>query len=313
MRTPVSADAPSKIILLGEHAVVHGSAALAVPIRDVRARVSVVQGQEPNTIIVHARDLNTTYRVHESTERDEPTLVTGIRHALAALGVKTYPTLAMTIHSDIPVASGMGSGAAVTTAMIRALYRAYQRDIASDELNDMVFALEKLYHGTPSGIDNTVIVHEKPICYVRNEPVRFLTVGSPMMLLVGDTGHPAPTKQAVQDVADLLQHDPMAREAIKAIDALVRQALESLSVGSAVELGRLMSQNHVHLQNLTVSSPELDRLVTVAEAAGAMGAKLSGGGRGGNMIALVNEKSASKVEAALYAAGAVKVYQTILL
>jgi mevalonate kinase len=175
-----------------------------------------------------------------------------------------------------------------------------------------VFQAEQYFHGTPSGIDNTVIVYERPIYFVKNRPFEILHVPEPIELIIADTGIPASTKNTVEAVAKLRRSKNDTNGLIEEIGSLTQSAKLALSNANREELGYLMNQNHKMLQSLTVSSTELDHLVETAQQAGAYGAKLSGGGRGGNMIAIVDPDMAPEVKNALKAAGAANVFQTEL-
>src|SRR5690606_39028211 len=104
------------------------------------------------------------------------------------------------ISSTIPVASGLGSGAAVSVALLRALSSFFSLQLTEHQINEMVFESEKLHHGTPSGIDNTVITFNKPVYFVKDQPIETFTVGKPFTIIIADTGIPAPTKESVGDV-----------------------------------------------------------------------------------------------------------------
>lgn len=307
------ASAPAKVILLGEHAVVYGQPAIAIPVSSLRASVSVTfdsQGKE--TLRIFSDDASVSGMTVPSVDGVEDALVTAVRLATERLEIELSGAT-ITIHSDIPVASGLGSGAAVTTAIIRALAEVVSKKLPEDEINAMVYEVERIFHGTPSGIDNTVIVYERPIFFVRNHPFEQIQPRQPLHILIGDTGIRASTKHAVTDVRHLLETQPeQFQPIVAAIGGLVWQARNCIEHGQIDQLGNLMMRNHELLQSLTVSSPELDRLVRAALDAGALGAKLSGGGRGGNMIALVTPATRSSVEASLRQAGAVNVYYTVL-
>jgi mevalonate kinase len=233
-------------------------------------------------------------------------------------GLAKLPNLRITVKSTIPIASGLGSGAAMAAAVIRALARHLGlMHLARDErVSDLTYQVEKLLHGTPSGIDNTVVAHEKTIYFIRQEPknqIETLTVAQPLRILVGDTGVASATKSVVGDVRRQWQADPERFERIfdgcGRIAALARRAIEE---GAVRELGQLMTDNQALLREMTVSALELDRLVASAMSAGALGAKLSGAGRGGNMIALVTVASEEDVRQALLLAGATSVQSSVL-
>jgi mevalonate kinase len=189
--------------------------------------------------------------------------------------------------------------------LIRALALHIAHPLTDDQVNGLAYEIEKLHHGTPSGIDNTVITYAKPVYFIKDKPIETFKVGMPFTIVIGDTGIPAPTKESVGDVRRLRMRDQYNIEnifnEISQIALIGRRSIES---GKPEQLGELMDQNHEYLQVLTVSSPELDKLVETARAAGALGAKLSGSGRGGNMIALVKQAKAESVASALIAAGA---------
>ncbi len=307
--TEVVATAPGKIILFGEHAVVYGQPAIASPLFAVQARAVVRPGRRLQII---AANLARTIVVHPQPTKNEHALSIAARLLLNRLGVP-FPPYEVLLHSTIPVASGLGSGAAATTALLRALARALGHPLDAAELNELVFEIEKLYHGTPSGIDNTVIVYERPVYFVRGRPIETFQIGAPIHLLVADTGIASPTRAAVGDVRVLYERDPQRIGVIfESIGTICRQARQAIERGTISALGPLMQENQALLRELTVSSPELEQLIEVALEAGASGAKLSGGGRGGNMIALVAADAAAEVADALYRAGAARVILTTL-
>jgi mevalonate kinase len=218
------------------------------------------------------------------------------------------PDASITLRSDIPMASGLGSGAAVSAALARALSAAVGKPLEIDALNEMVYEIEKRHHGTPSGIDNTVICYEQPVYFVRGEAIRPLYVSGKFRFIIGDTGQASLTKPAVAAVRALYdENETFVQRLLSEVRIIVDEAREALAQGDAKALGNLMIANHALLQSLTVSSPDLDHLVSAALDAGALGAKLSGGGRGGNMIALADENNSNDIVAALHAAGAARV------
>lgn len=302
--------APAKIILFGEHAVVYGQPALAVPVPALTAQAEIVRGGSGLRII--AQDTGQTLPVNVDQAHVDNALT-----LMAALTLKHLqrpaPDAAITVHSTIPLASGLGSGAAVSAALGRAIALALDTPLSDADLNMLVYEVERMHHGTPSGIDNTVIVYEKPVFFMRGQPLEMLTIKTPFHILIGDTGKKGLTRESVGDVRKHYEQDPAGVgtqfETIGEIAWAARHALESGQIDS---LGELMNRNHQLLRDLTVSSPELEALCDAARQAGASGAKLSGGGRGGNMIALINPAQEAAVTQALYAAGAVRVVSTLI-
>ena len=294
--------APGKIILFGEHAVVYGRPALAVPVTQVHADVEVTDTDSAG-IWVDAPDIDLHAELN-TLPSDHP--IAAVIHNLFFLSrVSPFPTVNIKITSTIPVASGLGSGAAVTVALTRALSTHINYAMTDEQVNAFAYEIEKLHHGTPSGIDNTVITYAKPVYFVKGQAIETFKVGQPFTIVIGDTGVSAPTKESVGDVRKLWEADKTKWESLfDKVGELVKEARNSIESGKTKELGMLMNQNHTVLQELTVSSPELDKLVSAARTAGALGAKLSGGGRGGNMIALVEPSQAEAVAQSLLDAGA---------
>jgi mevalonate kinase len=295
------ATAPGKVILLGEHAVVYGQPAIAVPVTQVRAAAAIEAGAPGSRLTLVAADLETQVSL-ENAPRDDP-LAAAARLVLDHLSAPE-PDAVLTIESTIPIASGMGSGAAVSTALVRALAGYLGHRIETAEVSALVLEVEKLHHGTPSGIDNTVVAYEQPVYFVREQPIERLEVGTPLTLLIGDSGDPSPTGEIVGDVRRAWQRDPARYDALfDRIGELAREGRNAIESGSIDELGTRMDENHELLVEMGVSSARLDALVELARNAGAAGAKLSGAGRGGNVIALVDD-GAAQVAQALRDAGA---------
>ena len=303
------AHAPGKVILFGEHAVVYGRPAIAVPVTEVQASASVEPGEAGQGVVVVAPDLGRRIAMREAAE-DEP-LARIVRVTLARMKAEREPDLTITVTSTVPVARGMGSGAAVSTAIVRALSRHFEFWLTSRAISDLVFQTEVLYHGTPSGIDNTVISFEKPIYFITDEGWEVFWVGRPLLLLIADTGTASSTKEVVSDLRRRYQADPeQYAPTLDRIGEIVPAARACIERGQDEELGRLMDENHGLLQRLGVSCAELDRLVEVARSEGALGAKMSGAGWGGNMIALVNEATQGRIDMMLRLAGATRVIIT---
>ncbi|PJF39526.1 MAG: mevalonate kinase, partial [Phototrophicales bacterium] len=152
-----------------------------------------------------------------------------------------------------------------------------------------------------------------PVYFIKGQPIQHITIGQPMRLLVATLPHATPTYITVGDVAKLYSNNPTRIGGIfKTIGQLVEWARQALLEGDMVVLGQLMQANQYHLQTLTVSDQMLDTLCDAALDAGALGAKLSGGGRGGNMIALVTPERETYVQEALLANGAQRVIPTTL-
>lgn len=302
------ASAPGKVILFGEHAVVYGQPAIAAPVSQVQAQ-AVVMPNPKGGIQVMAPQIAVDSPLRELPL--EHALAKAIELTLDALGVEGAPGFKLRVTSTIPLAAGLGSGAAVSVAVIRAVSAFMGHPLPDKVVNKLTFEIEKIHHGTPSGVDNTVVTYGLPVFFIKGQPIETFEPECPFTLVIGDTGVPSPTSVAVGEVRQAWQAQPERyQELFDGCGALTRQARGLLETGEVEKLGPLMDQNHQLLVEMGVSSPELEALVQAAREAGAWGAKLSGGGRGGNMIALVNPGEAQRVSEALLAAGAVNTITT---
>jgi mevalonate kinase len=301
--------APGKVILFGEHAVVYGQPAIAVPVAQVRAKATVETASESQGITVIAQDLGQSYSLEQAPPDDALRAI--VVSTLEQMGMGTQHDLTLTVSSTIPMARGLGSGAAVSTAIVRALSRYLGHPLSPQAISNLVYETEKIHHGTPSGIDNTVIAFEKPVYFVKDQMTEIFSVERPFLLAIADTGIASPTKIAVSHVRRAWEREQQKYEEIfDEIGTIAEMGRRAIERGEIETAGRLMNENHRLLQLIGVSSPELEGLVEAAREGGALGAKLSGAGRGGNIIALVTEETRSRVDMMLRLAGAKDVIVT---
>jgi len=306
-----SASACGKIILFGEHAVVYNSPAIAVPVSSLHANVSV---QEADTLIIDARNLSAEYQILKEPLKKNHTafaLQETIFDTLKHFKLSKNQKIRITIDSKIPISAGMGSSAAVAVATIRALAAFFKKKITNEELYNLAHKTEVIHHITPSGVDLSVIINEKPIFFKKGDPnvLDLLSLKNKISLVIGDTGVQSKTSEVV---ADVRVNREKYEEEFAEIRTIVEQARNLIESGDVLRLGPLMDDNHEVLQKINVSSPELDNLVKAAREAGALGAKLSGAGRGGNMIALADENGKA-ISQALMDAGAGRVFYAEIL
>ncbi len=303
------ARAPGKVILFGEHAVVYGRPAIAVPVTEVQSEAHVEPGRAGQGTVIVAPDLGHRIVLRDAADDDPLALI--VRLALLAIKEERDPDLTVTVSSSVPIARGMGSGASVSTAIARALAQHFGGWLSSRTISDLVYQTEVLHHGTPSGIDNTVVAFEKPIYFIKDEGWEVFWVGSPFLIAIADTGIESSTKEVVGDLRRRYGAEPDGyRLLFDQVGEIVVDARAAIEQGEAETLGKLMDRNHALLQELGVSCPELDRLVAAAQEGGALGAKLSGAGWGGNVIALVTEETRGRVDMMLRLAGATRVIVT---
>ena len=306
-----TASAPGKVILFGEHAVVYGQPAIAIPVTQVRARATLTPNiSEPaGEVKILAPDVGLDCNwEHLAPDNPIRAAVIGVK---SALGIDHVPACTIRVISTIPIASGLGSGAAVSVAVIRALAGFLGNPLPDEQVSALAFEVEKIHHGTPSGIDNTVVTYARPVYFIQGKAIETFDVPQPFTILIGDTGLSAPTKESVGDVRAAWQADPRPFDRLfTAIGSIAKTARQAIENGHPDWLGPLMDENHELLCELGVSSSELDNLVHAAKQAGALGAKLSGGGRGGNMISLVPVDHVEAVTSSLIGAGAAQVIMT---
>jgi mevalonate kinase len=307
-----TAVAPAKIILLGEHAVVYGQPALAVPVDGVEAQATVFPAEGPLTVRAHfpPAEARPPRSVEVGAAPEEDALATAVREALRHVGGADRPAWLIEVTSSIPTGRGMGSSAALAVAIVRAVGRAAGVELDDDTVALLAFEAERRTHGAPSGIDNTVIAHRRPI-HFRQGHAEPAVVGAPVDLVIADSGAASATREMVAAVGARRAGRPAVYDTwFERIGRLVEEAAAALAGGDLPRLGRLMNTNHLILQALEVSTPALDALVATARHGGALGAKLSGAGGGGVVVALATAETAQQLADALGHAGAAGVFHT---
>jgi mevalonate kinase len=295
-----TSSAPGKVILFGEHAVVYGKPAIAVPVEQLKARAVVeADPRSPaGSVRLWAPDIGLDSMLNQLDENHP--LVATVMQVQAACGFHRLPACKIKLTSTIPVASGLGSGAAISVAMIRALSAFLGCTFTQEQVCAMAYEVEKIHHGTPSGLDNTVITYDQPIFFVRGKSIQFLVPAQSFTVVIGDTGISSPTLDAVREVRQAWEEDRTLYDGyFESLGNFALSARKMIEAGEVESLGSLMQASQEILRKMRVSSPALDSLVSTALEAGAWGAKLSGGGRGGNMIALTSPQRAERVAQAL--------------
>lgn len=258
--------AHSKIILIGEHAVVYGYPAISLPLLEVEVTCKVVPAESP-------------WRLYE-----EDTLSMAVYASLEYLDI-TEACIRCEIDSAIPEKRGMGSSAAISIAAIRAVFDYYQADLPHDVLEILVNRAEMIAHMNPSGLDAKTCLSDQPIRFIKNVGFTELEMDLSAYLVIADTGVYGHTREAIQVIQNKGKD---ALPFLHALGELTQQAEDAISQKDAEELGQILSQAHLHLKEIGVSSPEADHLVETALSHGALGAKMSGGGLGGCIIALAD-------------------------
>jgi hydroxymethylglutaryl-CoA reductase len=289
-----------KIILFGEHAVVYGSRAIAAPV-PLAVKARVVDEDDGVWLVVPRWGVEQRLRMDPDKQRsfEVPAAL-----VLSELGL-TDRSMRIEVFSEMPRAMGLGGSAAVAVAIIRAIDRHFELGLTLDEINALAYRCECVAHGTPSGIDNTVATYGQPLVYRKGDPpeIHSLRFSEPITFVIGLTGVESLTAKMVARVRDGRERNRDVYDTvIKGVDAVTGQALEAIKRHDLQRLGELMNVCQGLLNGLGVSSWELEELIQIAREHGALGAKLTGGGGGGSMIALCPDNAAG-VMAAMRDAG----------
>ena len=268
-----------KIILIGEHAVVYGTKAIAIPFFNTTCKVTVCNSEETeiDSLLYSGRLENAPISMES--------IVSLINELIKTLKL---PNLMYNIDSDIPISSGMGSSAAVASGVVEAVYDYLKLELSSKTRFHWIQFSERIAHGNPSGIDALTSTYNNGWLFQKgNEPIKF-DAKLNCYLVVGQTGKIGNTKEAVSAVKWLIEEenkmhliDEIGKEVEIAYDAYINQDINSVS--------KAMNNAQRILHLLDVSSKEIDEMVDVAMLLGASSAKLTGGGRGGTVIAMAND------------------------
>lgn len=271
-----------KVILLGEHAVVHGCPAIAVGIeRGVTANATVAKH---DLLQLSPWDL----ALRPDPKGNEP-LQRAFAAALALYPAR--PSLEVNAQVDLPAGAGLGCSAAIGVAILDAIDETLGIERSRTELATAALAWEKVFHGNPSGIDNTMSAVGGVALYRKGDALRPLRSNKPLQLVVGYSGESSSTKEMVASVGRQLQSDPTrVNKAFEGIEVLVRNAKLAIEAGDHVALGQLLDLNHTILSSLMLCTTKLDDMCQAARRAGALGAKMTGAGGGGCMFALAPKR-----------------------
>lgn len=301
-------EAHSKLILVGEHAVVHGQPAIAIPfpLIGVQSIVTYTPGAiYLNSAFYHGPiDLAPTSLVG---------IVACIKETLAFLHMP-FEDLSIEIKSSIPPGKGLGSSASVAIAVIKSLFIYANEKYTEADLFNLVNIAETYAHGSPSGIDSLTITSNCPVWYEREQPADFIKPKEDFYFIVADSGRMADTRSAIESVTSLLKSAPRRFQAkLNRIGEITYLAREALEKASKQVLGQLLNEAQKELESLGVSDAGLNRLIHFALQEGALGAKLTGGGNGGCIIALArNEVHSKQLTEKLLAFGAQRVWPFVL-
>ena len=307
--------AHAKLILGGEHSVVYGTPAVVLPV-PLSVIAKVAKNEESDHTWIRSK-------LVVGNDREPSSLLDGYFRMIQQIQKlchvpKSDRALNIEIMSDIPIRSGLGSSAAVANAIAIAVFKFYKGNVPKDLLYQVVHIAECYAHGNPSGMDMIATSENTPIVFKRNlsnlnKPFHFKKVptAGTYYFVTGLTGIEVMTKTVVEKFAQTLNQncEDDYLYGLYDFDAVVSKMLAALKFGNLKALGEAMNDNHQLLMQYGVSSPALDRLVSTAISSGALGAKLTGKGVGGAMIALCDTlEAANTVKQSLLNQGANKSY-----
>lgn len=267
-----------KVILLGEHAVVYGVPALAVGIdRGVEATAERLTDDGASVLCLEGSG--------EVLVTDDSDLARAFHEVLSASDVSA--PMRVTVHAELPPGAGLGCSAAIGVAIGRALGEALGQPASLEQSVARAMAWERVFHGNPSGVDAAVSAQGGCIRFVRGEPPQPLRLATKLELAIGHTGQSSSTKTMVEGVARLRARRPAVfQKSLDGIRSLVTNAQLALDAGDLKGLGQLMDLNQMLLSGMFLSTPEIEALCASAREEGALGAKLTGAGGGGCVVAL---------------------------
>ena len=275
---------PGKAILLGEHSVVYGRHAIAVPV-PLNIRVKIEDADDGVLLMIPSWGVE-YYLDKKPEERqsfEKPAALILEKMNLSNVGMK------IEVFSDVPRGMGLGGSAVLAVSIIKALNHHYKMGLSEQEINEMAYESEKIAHGNPSGIDNTIATYGYPLIYRKGEKTlkERLQIKEPLDLVLAFSKSEGLTAKTVAHVRTQWKSNQEMYEGVfDDIDAIVLNGIQAIHENDLKQLGEMMNFNQGLLNTLQVSTPELERMIYIARDAGAFGAKLTGGGGGGAMIAV---------------------------
>lgn len=275
--------AHGKIILMGEHAVVYHHKALALPLPSLDVNVGIKPSQKMRLLS----------KLYQGELAQAPLALAPIKTLITKLKQHLeLSNITVEINSKIPIEAGFGSSAAIAGEITEAMYRYKQRPLDETTKFKWIQTSETIAHGKPSGIDTWATQAQQALVYQKKQPPQFLSLNLHGFLLIGDTGIKSSTKTCIDIVAKHYQSD-LGKNHIKALGQLSESAIKACQRQDLMALGRDMKQAQKHLQKLDLSTKKIDQWLEMAKQH-ALGAKISGAGRGGAIIALCNDKNKAR-------------------
>ena len=290
----------AKIILIGEHSVVYGQPAIALPLQDIKTKATLQTQPDGQTI---------NSRYFQGSIADMPETMAGVAKLITKLKqhfAGNDDHWELTIESDIPAERGMGSSAATAVAIVRTFFDYYRQSLNRDELLKWADIEEQVTHRSPSGLDAATVSSDSPLWFIKGQDGSQFDWQLDATMVIADTGIKGATKEAITAVKQRLASQPEStNRLIEHLGQLASATKTVLINNEVMKLGAILNAAQHDLGQLGVSDQTLDQLINAANENGSLGAKLTGGGRGGCLFAITHTAmGARKLAAALTAAGA---------
>ena len=283
-----------KVILFGEHFVVYGLPAIVAGI-NMETIATVEYTENKDYVLIDNRNETPNYKKEKINQQKD-----SLKKIFEYMKISPR-NLKISLGGDLLATSGIGASAASCVAIARGLSKYFMLGYTDEKINDIAYEGEKGYHGTPSGIDNTAATYSGIIWFKREESRNIfekIKIKKPIDIVICDTGIVSNTKEVVNYVRKRKQDNPNKFNKIfTEYEKLLYDARKSIEKFDIKKIGTLMNENHKLLQDIGVSSKEIELLVSIAIEYGAYGAKLTGTGKGGNIIALTPYKSLQEIVA----------------
>ena len=303
--------APGKLVLFGEHAVVYGRPAVAASLGCGLG--ATVEGHQAGATLSIPRWGKSGLTVRLAEDRGIEAVARAFRIALEVVGLGPESPVHVTLAGRLPLGVGLGSSAAFAVSVLRGLADFEGVTLSIEALMEGALAVEQVFHGNPSGMDHTVVTHGGCLRFQRSQAPAFVPIACavPVPVVIASTPRLGTTREAVEKVRGRYDAHPEPYERLFDTIAQITDAgITALGAGDFAALGRLFDLNHGCLNACGVSSVENERMVNLARDAGALGAKLTGAGCGGAVVAITPDNG-DAVETALLEAG-FAAFQTVV-
>ncbi|MGR3741783.1 mevalonate kinase [Companilactobacillus sp. DQM5] len=272
----------AKLIIIGEHSVVYGYPAITIPIRNIPV-IAKMESIDSNESIIESRFFTGSISAL-------PKRLTGIKELIINLDEKlnfNNTKYNLRIESEVPIERGLGSSAATSAAIIRCFYQFFQTRLTKKQLIKEINISETIIHGHPSGVDAVSVTASDPLWFQKDQLPKSIDMNITGYFVIADSGIRGKTGEAVNDVKKLIENNPDEyNKYLKNLSQLTKKTSTALAINDLNKLGQIFNEAQKNLRNLSVSSPEIDNLIKIANLNGSLGTKLTGGGRGGCIIAI---------------------------